>query len=193
MYATLNISATGIKLLSVQGRNVQKWGEAPLEVGLVSDGLVLQPEAVGQSIDALFKSTKVQKSNVIVSLTGLSFTHRTLSLPKMKPSQLEEAILRGAGKEIPLLLEELYPMVPRISHKRYLLQKRLPHTIDTRLQLLLKEPPPLAQVPRPQLLRTPYSCSNTSVRTSGSSSVPFHRTRRVFQAFPLVRAVPPLQ
>jgi type IV pilus assembly protein PilM len=108
MYVTLNIGATSIRLLSVQGRRVQKWGTAPLAAGLVSGGLILQPEAVARSIDALFKSTKIPKENVITSLTGLSFTHRTLSLPKMKPVLLEEAVLRGAKKEIPLPLEELY-------------------------------------------------------------------------------------
>ena len=108
MYVTLNISATSIRLLSVKGRHVQKWGDAPLASGLVSDGLILQPKAVGEAIDALFKSTKVPKERVITSLTGLSFTHRILSLPRMKPALLEEAILRGAKKEIPLPLEELY-------------------------------------------------------------------------------------
>ena len=108
MYVTLNISATSIRLLSVKGRQVKKWGEAPLAPGLVRDGLVLQPKAVGEAIDALFKSTKVSKERVITSLTGLSFTYRILNLPRMKPALLEEAIQRGARKEIPLPLEDLY-------------------------------------------------------------------------------------
>ena len=108
MYVTLSISATSIRLLSVEGKHVQKWGDAPLAAGLVSDGLILQPKAVGETIDALFKSTKVPKERAITSLTGLSFTHRILSLPRMKPALLGEAILRGAKKEIPLPLEELY-------------------------------------------------------------------------------------
>ncbi len=108
MYATLNISATSLRLLSVKGRQVEKWGDAPLAPGLVRDGLVLEPKAVGEAIDALFKSTGVAKGRVIISLTGLSFTYRILSLPRMKPVLLEEAIQRGIKKEIPLPLEELY-------------------------------------------------------------------------------------
>jgi len=108
MYITLNISDTSIRLLSVKERHVQVWGDVPLAPGLVKDGLILQPKAVGEAIDALFKSTKVSKEQVITSLTGLSFTHCILSLPRMKPALLEEAILRGAKKEIPLPLEELY-------------------------------------------------------------------------------------
>ncbi len=108
MSVTLSISATSIRLLSVKAGRVKKWGNAPLAPGLVRDGLILQPKAVGAAIDALFKSTKVAKKRVITSLTGLSFTYRILSLPRMKPALLEEAILRGARKEIPLPLEELY-------------------------------------------------------------------------------------
>jgi len=108
MYVTLNISATSIRLLSVKGSNVQKWGNAPLAPGLVRDGLILEPKAVGAAIGTLFKSMKVPKQRVIVTLTGLSSTYRILSLPRMKPDLLREAIQRGARMEIPLPLEELY-------------------------------------------------------------------------------------
>ena len=108
MSVTLNISDTSIRLLSTKGRQVDKWGSMPLAPGLVKDGLILQPKAVGEAIDALFKSVKVAKGQVITSLTGLSFTYCILNLPRMKPALLEEAILRGARKEIPLPLEELY-------------------------------------------------------------------------------------
>ena len=118
MSVTLNISDTSIRLLSVKGRRAQAWGNAPLVPGLVKDGLILQPKAVGESIDALFKSMKVSKEQVITSLTGLSFTYCILNLPQMKPALLEEAILRGAKKEIPLPLEELYLTWQAISSGR---------------------------------------------------------------------------
>lgn len=108
MSVTLSISATSIRLLSVQRGRVKWWGNAPLAPGLVRDGLILEPKAVGAVIDALFKSTKASKKRVITCLTGLSFTHRILDMPRMKPDLLEEAIQRVAKKEIPLPLEELY-------------------------------------------------------------------------------------
>jgi len=108
MYVALNISNSSIQVLSVKGRQVKKWGNLALAEGLVRDGLILQPEAVGEAIDALFKSTKIPRENVIISLAGLSFTYRFLSLPRMKPALLEEAILRAAKKEISLPLDELY-------------------------------------------------------------------------------------
>jgi len=108
MYVTLNISATCIRLLSIKERQVKKWAGMPLAPGLVRDGVILQPKDLGAIINALFRSMKVSKERVITSLTGLSFTHRILSLPRMKPAFVEEAIQRAASKEMPLPLKELY-------------------------------------------------------------------------------------
>ena len=108
MYVTLNISTSSLRILSVKGRHVKKWGSLPLTNGLVRDGAILQPEAVGEAIDTLFKSAQVPKERVITSLTGLSFTYRFLNLPRMKPKLVEEAIQHAAKKEIPLPLDELY-------------------------------------------------------------------------------------
>jgi hypothetical protein len=108
MYVALNISNSSLKILSMKGRKVHKWGRLALEDGLVRDGLILQPQAVGEAINALFKSTRIPRENVITSLSGMSFTYRFLSLPRVKPALLEDAILRAAKKEISLPLEELY-------------------------------------------------------------------------------------
>jgi Tfp pilus assembly protein PilN len=108
MYVALNISSHNIKVLSLKGRQVKKWASADLTGGLVRDGLILQPQAVGEAINSLFKSTGIPRDNVITSIAGLSFTYRFINLPRMKPSLLEEAILRAAKKEISLPIDELY-------------------------------------------------------------------------------------
>jgi hypothetical protein len=108
MYVALDISSSNIKILSLKGRQVNKWGSLTLEAGLVRDGLILQPQTVGEVVSALFKETGVPRESVIASLAGLSFTYRFLSLPRMKPSLLEEALLRTVRKEISLPLDELY-------------------------------------------------------------------------------------
>jgi Tfp pilus assembly protein PilN len=108
MYVTLNISNRSIKILSVKGRQVKKWGNLALANGLVRDGLILQPQAVGEAIAALFKSTGIPKEKVITSLAGVSFTYRFMNMPRIKPALLDEAILRAAKKEISLPLDELY-------------------------------------------------------------------------------------
>jgi len=108
MHVTLSINNRSIKILSVKGRQVKKWGNLALTNGLVRDGLILQPQAVGEAIATLFKSTGIPKDKVITSLAGLSFTYRFLSMPRTKPALLNEAILRAAKKEISLSLDELY-------------------------------------------------------------------------------------
>ena len=92
----------------MKGKRVYKWGNAPLTDGLVRDGLITQPEVVGEIIRDLFKSIKVTREKVIVSISGLAFTYRFLNLPRLKQNLLEEAILRGFKREISLPLEDLY-------------------------------------------------------------------------------------
>ena len=117
-YITLNISASGIKLLSVKGREVEKWTSMPLAPGLVRDGLITQPKVVGAVISALFESAGVSKERVIISLTGLPFTYRILSLPRMKSTSLHEAIRRAAQREMQLPLEDLYLSWQTIDERR---------------------------------------------------------------------------
>ncbi|MDY6911649.1 MAG: pilus assembly protein PilM [Chloroflexota bacterium] len=105
---TLNIEADSIRILAIKGKQITNWGSLPLEPGIVRDGLVLHPEALSQSIDALFQQMKIPKKNIAISLTGLRSAFRILSLPKTKLASKEESIRRAAKKEMPVPLEELY-------------------------------------------------------------------------------------
>jgi type IV pilus assembly protein PilM len=107
-YVTLNINAGDIRAFSMRGGRVKKWGSTPLAPGLVRDGLILQPSAVAEAIHLLFETMGIPKKRVIVSVTGLSFTYRILSLPQMDSELLDEAIQRAAKREMPLPVEELY-------------------------------------------------------------------------------------
>jgi Tfp pilus assembly PilM family ATPase/Tfp pilus assembly protein PilN len=108
MHITLSISNNSIRVLAVKGNRAYKWGNADLKPGLVRDGLIMRPDMVGKAIGDLFKSIKVRREKVIVSISGLSFTYRLLNLPWLKPDAQEEAILRGFKREISLPPEELY-------------------------------------------------------------------------------------
>ena len=81
MYTTLCISNNSVKILTVKGKRIHRWGSVALSEGLVRDGLIAQPEAVAEAIDSLFKSLKISREKVIVSISGLSFTYRFLNLP----------------------------------------------------------------------------------------------------------------
>jgi type IV pilus assembly protein PilM len=142
MYVALNISSSNIKILSLQGRQVKKWASLALPDGAVRDGLILQPESVGEAINTLFKSTRISRERVIISLAGLSFTYRFLSLPRVKPSLLDEALLRAARKEISLPLDEIYlswQTLPSKGDEQTFFILGVPRNlIDTALQTLKK-------------------------------------------------------
>ncbi|NQT72761.1 MAG: pilus assembly protein PilM [Chloroflexi bacterium] len=105
---TLNIESDNIRAVVMKGKTVIKWGSIPLEHGLVRDGLVLQPEAVSQAISKLLRDLDVNSKKVLLSITGLRSTFRILTLPEVKASMLEESIRRGAKREMPVPIEELY-------------------------------------------------------------------------------------
>jgi Tfp pilus assembly PilM family ATPase/Tfp pilus assembly protein PilN len=108
MYTTLSINNNSIRILAAKGKKACRWGAAELAEGLVRDGLITQPKEVGETINNLFATTKLPREKVIVSISGLSFTYRFLTLPRLKPALLEENIRRSFKKEISLPLEELY-------------------------------------------------------------------------------------
>lgn len=108
MPTTVSINNTSVRVLSVKGGRVHRWGSAALEPGLVRDGLITQPEAVGQAISSLLKSVRVSGERVTVSINTLPVTYRLLNLPRLKGDALEEAVRRSFSREISLPLEELY-------------------------------------------------------------------------------------
>lgn len=140
MYVALNISNSNIQVLSLKGKQVKKWGNFPLAEGLVRDGLVLQPQAVAEAVETLFKTNKISRENVVVSLAGMSFTYRFLNLPRLKPALVEEALLRAAKKEISLPLDELYlswhPVPCKGDEQEYFVLGVPRNPVDTILQTL---------------------------------------------------------
>jgi hypothetical protein len=108
MNVALNISQNNIKIISIEGRRVKKWGMAEIPSDLVRDGLILKPQTLGPLISDLFKKVGIPRERVTCGIAGLAFTYRFITLPRMKPGQIEEALLRAAKKEISIPLEELY-------------------------------------------------------------------------------------
>ena len=140
MYTALNISSRNIKVLTLSGNKVNTWANLDLAKGQVRDGVILEPQAVGEAIDSLFKSKGISRKNVITSIAGLPFTYRFINLPPIKPSLVEEAILRAAKKEISLPLDELYvswqPTANRGEEQEYFILGISRNTVDTLVQTL---------------------------------------------------------
>ncbi|MCJ7668496.1 MAG: pilus assembly protein PilM [Anaerolineae bacterium] len=105
---TLNIEEHEIRLLVVGRDKVGKWASAPLTTGLISEGLIRDPAAVGSAIRELFASQGVSKRRVVTSLTGLRSISRVVTIPQVKPGQLESAVLREAKRDMPVSLNEVH-------------------------------------------------------------------------------------
>lgn len=105
---TLFIRDTGIYLLVMKGRQVDKWATAPLEPGLVSQGLIADEDRVAGQITELFRQEKVTMSNVIVGLSGHDSLYRIITLPDVPEAVLPEAVRREATRTIPTPLDEVY-------------------------------------------------------------------------------------
>lgn len=107
---TVNIEERSLRLLTVKGGQVQKWGQVPLKPRLVENGLIRDPEQVGLAIESLFREQKAPKKGVVTSLTviGLGSTSHIFDLPKMRPGLLEDAVSREARRVMPVPVEELY-------------------------------------------------------------------------------------
>lgn len=107
---TVDVEERSLRLLTVEGGKVQKWGHVLLEPGLVEKGLIRDPQPMAWAIKALFREQRAPKTAVISSLTmtGLDSTSTILNMPKIRPSLLENAIAREVKREMPVPVEELY-------------------------------------------------------------------------------------
>jgi len=116
---TVNIEERSLRLLIAKGGEVQKWGQVPLEPGLVENGLVRDPAQVGLALGALFREHEASKKGVVTSLTviGLGSTSQIFDLPKMRPDLLANAVAREAKRAMPVPVDELYLSYQVISEK----------------------------------------------------------------------------
>ena len=116
---TVSIEERGLRLLTVKGGEVQKWGQLPLKPGLIEKGLIRDPAQVGLALENLFGEQNVPKKEVITSLTviGLGSTSQIFNLPKMRPNVLADAVNREARRVMPMPVDELYLAYQVIGEK----------------------------------------------------------------------------
>jgi len=108
MLVTLNIETDSVRVVVCQGRRVKRWGTVPLESGLVREGLLTQPEAVGQAVKHLLSSLRVSGDRLVAGLSGFHAVPRVFTLPRIPRKLLEKAVLQEAKGAMPFSLEEAY-------------------------------------------------------------------------------------
>jgi len=90
------------------GKRVTGWSSAPLEPGLVQDGLIVAPERVGSVIRTVMAERRMPDRKVIASLTGMRSVPRLLSLPRIPRTLVPEAVRHESERAMPVPLDEMY-------------------------------------------------------------------------------------
>jgi hypothetical protein len=105
---TLDIEDNALNIVTFKGNNVINAIEEPLEPGLVKDGVVLNPGAVGKVIADTFKANGITEKNVVASVSGIGSIYRVARLPKLSGDLMTEAIKQEMSRMIPVPLDDLY-------------------------------------------------------------------------------------
>lgn len=82
------------------------YGRTPVPFGAVVEGEIVDPEAVGSAIRALWKSTGLRSKDVAVGVANQKVVVRLIDLPFMEKSELAGAINYQAQDYIPIPIEE---------------------------------------------------------------------------------------
>lgn len=139
---TLFIRDTSVNLLVMKGKEVDKWGSAPLEAGLVSQGLIVDEEGVAEAVRQLFRQEGAAMSNVITAVSGHDSLYRLITLPEVPDAVLPEAVRREAKRTIPTPLEEVYysyQEVPGMKGERRVFLATYPrNSVDALIRTLRK-------------------------------------------------------
>lgn len=105
---TLYISDTDIRLMVSRGKRIIKAAEAPLDMNLAEVGDKVKEAEIAAKVKQLFKVNKVGEKKIVVGLSGLHCLSRPMVLPQLPRAMLDEAVIREAGRVLPVPPEQLY-------------------------------------------------------------------------------------
>ncbi len=104
----LEVSDTSLRLLVASGRNIKRAASTRLEPGLVQNGAIMDQEAVAARIRQLLRESKVHARRVSLCISGLHSLTMVVHLPQLPERLVAEAVMREAGRTLPVPLEQLY-------------------------------------------------------------------------------------
>lgn len=102
------IDDASVSVLVTKGRQPLKWTVAPLEPGLVKEGVVQDQEAVAEKIKQAWHSSKIMQRRVAVGISGLNCLYQLLLLPELAEDLRPEAISREAAHALGIPLDGVY-------------------------------------------------------------------------------------
>ncbi len=99
-YVAVDITPGDVRALCIQQDQIVQWGSVPLPAGILKDGIILEPQKLSLVLEDLFTSLELPRKRVAVTITGLPFNYRTISMPLSGGAISQESIERAARKEM---------------------------------------------------------------------------------------------
>ena len=94
--AGLDIGSSSIKVAEIaegpDGYVLQNYASVPLAKGIITDGLIVNPNALVERTKELLKISRCKARTVVTSLSGYSVIAKKISFPSMDEESLRELI-----------------------------------------------------------------------------------------------------
>lgn len=104
---TISFETNSIRWLVANNGQVQRWERREVPDGLIEGGDVQRSVQLGEHLGELFEEEELSKARIVSSVSGQRSIFRTLSLPPIEPSLLEDTIQRKIRQEIPMQDQEM--------------------------------------------------------------------------------------
>jgi type IV pilus assembly protein PilM len=105
---TVYIEDNEIKLLVSTGKEVEKWASAPLDSGMVNEGVIIQEDAVAERLKNLAEKEGVSGAKAVAAISGQNSIFRLINIPEVPKNILDDAIYSEAARVIPVPLDQVY-------------------------------------------------------------------------------------
>lgn len=107
----LDLDACEIRAVELKGSSrgcsISSWGRIPLPQGAVEEGIVLQPDKVGEALKRLWSNHGIQTREVTLGISNNSVLVRFASFPRVAPEKLDKLIKYQAQEHLPLPLSSV--------------------------------------------------------------------------------------
>jgi type IV pilus assembly protein PilM len=106
----LDIGSSGVRAAQVTVNKGQvvldRFGQVALPPGVVRDGEVADPEAVGQAIKALWSSVKFSKKEVVLGISNQKVFVRLVDIPWLPAADLKSSLRYQVADLVPMPVDE---------------------------------------------------------------------------------------
>ncbi len=108
----IDIGSSTVKVCQLsktkRGYNLVSLGSAAIPVGAVEDGVLVEPDEVGNVISALFKNLKIKSDKVAISLSGHSVIVKKIKVDPMDEEDMFRFVNDELDRYIPFDPDDVY-------------------------------------------------------------------------------------